>query len=184
VPKLDPSLDSRNPTLLTPEFLTRLSLFQTLVNAMGYEYAHSSGLRGPVAQAKLWCGSRCVQEIMEAKARLLRAGAPRMANLLREEYACSHPPRTNHLPGQSWHQWGEAMDYCLIVPGVGAAWKGTPYSLMKKVAKEAGITSSMGWSIAKDSNHVQLQESYTPLVAKFNMSWTDVDRRMWEVYDL
>ena len=68
-------------------------------------------LRDPWEQAKFWRQSRSTTRIEINIRRLAEAGAPWLAEVLGDVGPCNGPPVTGALPGESWHQWGEAADW-------------------------------------------------------------------------
>jgi hypothetical protein len=142
--------------------------------------------RGPEAQAKLWCRSRSMHDVDRAR-KLIFKRAPKLAAMLKDEWACFGPQATIHLPGQSWHQWGEAADVCAIVGGR-AIWDG---AVTKKIAEKCaaiGLRHSLlekSWYGSYRHWHVQLSKEETPLMVRgLADSWAMVEEEMEKRFDI
>lgn len=123
---------------------------------------------------------------MVVRRAVIAAAAPAMASFLREEWAGFGPQLTRNLPGQSWHQYGEAADVFPVVGGK-ALWEGSLTKRISSLAVEAGLftpASSVTWRRSLANRwHVQLRREETPLMVRgFCDSWADVDRMMVERY--
>lgn len=137
-------------------------------------------IRGPAVQAKLWCQSRTVAQIVKAGAQLCEAGAPSLATLLGEEWAKTGPAVTNALPGMSWHQWGEAIDCFVVGPEGKAIWdaRHMGYRVYAEEAQKLRLEAGGLWPRFPDAVHVQLRGEQSPL--KANMTWPQVEAAMKE----
>ena len=113
--------------------------------------------------------------------------APKMAALLKPEYAGLGPQMTSHLPMQSWHQLGEALDVYAVVGGK-AIWDGSTALAIAALAKEVGLPHSYNektWEVKSRHWHIQLRRKETPFMVRglFD-SWADAERVMLERFDL
>lgn len=134
-------------------------------------------IRTPTAQAKMWCRSRSPAEVKNMRS-LIGPSAPIMASLLREEWAGFGPPVTDHLPGQSWHQWGQAADIYCLVEGR-AIWTGSAAEAVAEVARFVGLPHSMDLFPPRRHWHVQLNRNETPLMVRgLADSWGDIEKAM------
>jgi len=180
---MDPETETRSLELLDPKFAARLGALLASCRERGIDLRVSTTLRGPEAQGRMWCRSRSEEEVALRRS-VIAAAAPTMASYLREEWCGFGPQLTSNLPGQSWHQYGEAADVFAVVGGK-ALWEG---SLMKRISAlvaEAGIftpATSLAWRRSLANRwHVQLRREETPLMVRgFCDSWVDVDRMMVE----
>lgn len=114
--------------------------------------------RIPWDQARLWRQSRTTQEIHLAAAMLAREGAPFLREVLLSVGPQEGRWATNALPGQSWHQWGEALD-CFVLEHGKAVWRRTHpgYLRYAELARERGMHPGYFWS-RPDAVHVQWRE--------------------------
>lgn len=134
-------------------------------------------VRGPAVQARLWAQSRTPEQIERARAMLIRAKAPWLAGFLKTEYAMRGRWATAALPGQSWHQWGEAID-CFAVGTRGeAVWANAVYECYATAAKVNGLEAGHWWA-SKDSVHVQLRNEGRP-----HMIWAEIEDAMRERFE-
>ena len=113
--------------------------------------------------------------------------APKMAALLKPEYAGLGPQMTSHLPMQSWHQLGEALDVYAVVGGK-AIWEGSAARLIAEVCKEVGLYHSYNekvWEPKSRHWHVQLRKKETPFMIRglFD-SWADAEAAMVVRFEL
>lgn len=114
-------------------------------------------------QARLWRQSRAWPEIEAAVAMLRTEGAPWLADVLEGVGPQYGRWATNALPGQSWHQWGEAMD-CFVLEDGGAVWDGRhqSYLIYAIVARRLGLTAGYWWPKRPDAVHVQRPKENSP----------------------
>ena len=183
---LSPSLESRDVGLLVPELREKIALLGERCGYRGILVGIGTTVRGPDAQARLWCRSRTPEDVARRR-QLIEKVAPRLASLLKEEYALFGPPATAHLPMQSWHQLGEAVDVCAIVGGK-ATWDGSAARLIASVAKEIGLAHSCNeknWDPKSRHWHMQLRRQETPLMIRgLCDGWADVEREMLERFEV
>lgn len=142
----------------------------------------SQSVRTPEQQARYWRQSRSVVEINQAIAMLRSSGAAYLAEVL-ESVGPQHGDEvTKVLPGNSWHQWGEAVDCFWEVNGA-AVWSTTKkvnglngYQVYAQEAKALGLTAGLLWPRFKDAPHVQLRADDNPRSS--GMAWADIDETM------
>lgn len=118
-------------------------------------------LRTPVEQAKLWRMTRGKHEIGERVAYLHDHQALYIANVISVVGPQFPGPGikghvTNAVPGESWHNWGEAMDCYLKIDGL-IEWNGDHegYAAYGTVAENAGLTWGGMWARPNDPGHIQ-----------------------------
>lgn len=133
-----------------------------LTGEKGYEVVPYFTMRNPVEQAKLWRMTRGKSEIGRKVQSLLNAGALYVANVL-ESVGPQYPGPgiTGHVtyavPGESWHNWGDAMDCYLRIDGT-IEWDGEHegYAVYGEVAEGLGMTWGGVWTKPNDPGHVQM----------------------------
>lgn len=157
------------------EFLRRATEALELTRQAGYRLEPYRGFYTARQQAILWKKSRTEAEAEETAKIIEREGAPTIARLLRETKALPGRRETDLLPGQSWHQHGEALDVRLIGPDKKAIWSPGHhgYETFAKMAIKAGLTAGYFWR-KKDANHVQLRAESV----RAAMSWEQIDEKV------
>lgn len=183
---LNPSTESRDVELLAPELQDKVQLLRERCESRGLVLGVGTTVRGPEAQARLWCRSRTPEDVARRHDLLVRI-APTLAGLLRPEWAAIGPQATVHLPGQSWHQWGQALDVYVDVGGK-AVWEGSVAMAVAKLAKEVGLEHSYSrkeWEPKSRHWHAQLSRLETPLMVRGLVdSWADLEQVMLERFEL
>ncbi len=138
-------------------------------------------LRTPHKQAKIWRSTRSTEEVLDSCNLLERSGAVFLADVLWRVGPQFSPAGirghlTRALPGQSWHQWGEAIDCYWYDPVERVAkWDagGVGYRVYAEAATQAGLTAGLYWG-ARDAVHIQ--RSRRKVLDEYD--WTTVDRDM------
>lgn len=185
--KLPPDVESRDTLLLLPELQEKLEeLIERLrTDPNKVEVWVSTTVRGPLAQARAWCRPRSLVEL--ADARKMMAGAPRLAAMLRDEWAGLGPRGAAHLPGQDWHQHGEAVDLCPVVRGR-LVWEGSLMASVVEACQRVGLYhayKNSGWTPGGRHHHAQLSPKQTPLMVRgYCDSWGDVEGLMADRYEV
>lgn len=124
------------------------------------------GLRDPLTQGKLWRRSRVSIEIASTIDRLRTQGANFLADSIEKAPATTGPWATNAIPGESWHQYGEAMD-CAWIRNGAMCWSTTldgnknGYLIYMGLAEKHGLTA-IGKTMHRDFGHVQLRPQGAP----------------------
>ena len=129
-------------------------------------------LRTPMEQAVLW--KQFWQPHTAAKVTALqRFGAPWLAEILNSAPYTPGPWVTNALPGESWHEFGEACDLYLQSQDGTPNWDANNpgYIAMTKAAVALGLTSGRYWK-RPDPDHVQLPAVPSPTSM---YSWSRID---------
>lgn len=160
--------DSRDITLLKPEFQPKVKELISNLNKKGIYPFISSTLRGPGAQAVEYCKGRTIvsikTEITKYRAQGLKMipGYLEKANVSR---AVSSKV-TNALPGQSWHQHGEAVDFFFKTPE--GKYEDNPknpnWKILADEAKALGLFPGFYFEKFKDIPHVQFQSLPSPVM--------------------
>lgn len=170
---------------LVPAFRDKVDLLISNCAAKGVRIVPINTLRSPHEQARLWRQSRSKAEVTAAIEDLRSKGAPFLADVLDgvgPQY--SKQEVTRALPGSSWHQWGEAIDFSWEVDGkledsetrkVDGV---NGYKVMADEAIALGLDAGFYWRSLKDGPHVQLRSDANPL--KAGIGWPEIDRTMRE----
>lgn len=165
----------RDPDLLDPNFKDMAKLVIARCAADGYTMRPFFTLRSVWKQARLWRQSRPTAEIQRAIQKLRQEGAPFLSEVLKSVGPQVGRWATNALPGQSWHQWGLAVDCFLATPQGRAIWSsGHPgYKVYAEHAVELGLTAGYNWK-RQDSVHVQANSKTVRSV----YTWAEIDAAM------
>lgn len=166
--------DSRDIGSLTLEMRDKVNSLLEACLSKGVEMRFFSAYRSIETQAKLWRQSRSKVEIERAIANL-RNSAPMIAETIWSVGPQYGRWATNSLPGQSWHNWGEAVD-CFVVSSMGqAVWSSqhAGYGLYAAEATALGLTAGHHWK-SRDSVHVQLK----PKSVRELYTWTAIEEEM------
>lgn len=135
--------------------------------------------RDPWTQARLWRGSRTHHEITQRVARMRAVGASWLAGVLEGVGPQNGPWVTNAVPGYSWHQWGEGVDYYVPKPDGSPEWDGQArgYLVLGEEAARLGLTAGVFWP-RRDAGHVQFRRGSIRL----RHGPEEVDRVMRSMY--
>lgn len=141
----------------------------------GYYLEPYRGYYSARSQAALWKKSRSDAEIEETIRTIEKEGAPTVAKLLREVRVPKGRKETDLLPGQSWHQYGEALDVRLLGSDKRVIWASGHhgYEIFARNAQDCGLIAGYFWR-KKDSNHVQLRD----ITVRSILSWAEIDERV------
>lgn len=158
--------------LLAPEFRTKLDAVLATCAERGYDMRPYFTRRHPSEQAMFWRQSRSTQQVNAAITKLTENDAPWLAGVLRDVGPQHGRWATNALPGQSWHQWDEAVDCYRLLDGE-AVWDSAHYKIYATVARDAGLEAGFFWQ-SRDSVHVQYRSGRV----LDTYSWAEIDERM------
>ena len=180
------SIESRDINFLVPLLRERVEQLTERCKSRGIVLGIGTTIRGPDIQARLWCRSRTPEDVKRRRD-FISKSAPRIAALLKPEYAGLGPQMTSHPPMSSWHQVGEAVDVYVNVGGK-AIWDGSTALAIAGLCKEIGLPHSYNektWEVKSRHWHVQLRRAETPFMVRglFD-SWADAERAMLEKFDL
>lgn len=161
---------------LTPEFRAKVETLLANCQTAGVIMVPYFGLRNPVDQAKLWRRSRSALQVSQTVATLRENYAPYLAGVL--DGVGPQPAgewATNALPGQSWHEFAEAVD-CYVEHAGKPAWDAADpgYEVYASQAEALGLTAGKRWT-TPDTDHVQMPTAASPLSI---MSWAEIDAAM------
>lgn len=170
---------STDINLLEPEFRDKINLVLEDCKRKGFELRPFFTIRDVLEQARLWRQSRPLTEIERVVRKLRREGASFIADAV-EQVGPQHGRwATNNLPGQSWHQWGLAIDCYVIADGGHSVWssKHPGYLAYAEASKAQGLTAGYYW-VRQDAVHVQ----NTHEGVRSRYTWVEIDREMRERY--
>ncbi len=175
--------DSRDLELLVPEF--KAKVVQTLLNC---SFQHVTmipfiTLRTPQRQGQLWCQSRTEEQISQAAYVLIRSGAPYLAKCIDVSMATRGKWATNALPGDSWHQYGEAVD-CFVSEDGKAVWDAEDprYEIYAKAAEALGLTAGKRWPHFPDAVHIQASKENSPTALGY--TWEQINALMEQKFSV
>ena len=167
---------------LVPQFRDQVNQLLNNCSQRGITMVPSEALRTPMQQAIYWRQSRSIVEINQAIDMLKASGAPFLAGVLESVGPRHGNEVTKVLPGNSWHQWGEAVDCFWEVEGR-AEWSTTRkvnnlngYQVYAEEAKKLGLNPGLLWPRFKDAPHVQLRSADNPHSS--GLSWPEIDQTM------
>jgi peptidoglycan L-alanyl-D-glutamate endopeptidase CwlK len=163
---------------LRPEFREKVEILLANCRKQGVVLRPFYGVRSLDEQARLWRQSRSRAEIERAIAFLQKQAAPKIAEILESVGPQIGRWATNALPGESWHQWGEAVD-CFVYDEEAkkAVWsaKHEGYRIYGEEARKLGLVSGYFWQ-SQDAVHVQLRAEK---VTK-QYSWRQIQEKLLE----
>jgi hypothetical protein len=167
---------------LDAEFHAKLLQLEDKCREDGVTISGYYGLRDPVEQGRLYRQSRSASVVETAIANLKAQGCQFLADCLAHAKATSGPWATNALPGQSWHQFGEGMDYVWMVNGntdwtVNLDDPKNGYATLIRNAPLVGLVSGVGF---KDYGHVQKRTGGSPMA--YGMTMPEIDAAMREKF--
>ncbi len=173
---------SRDLNDLTDEFRVKVVDLISACEQQGIKMRPYFTLRSPWDQARFWRQSRSIEQINRRASDLRADGAGYIADVLISVGPQFGDPVTDALPGQSWHQWGEAVDCFWLVDGR-AEWSDRKeidgkngYRVYTEKAEAMGLTAGGNWSRLKDWPHVQKSRFSSPLSA--GRSWSEISSEM------
>ena len=166
---------SRDLTLLEPEF--QEIIVEKLLpkcKEQGYDLSPFFTQRTPWTQARLWRQSRTGIQINKAVDMLRRSKAEFLADVLITVGPQWGRWATNALPGQSWHQWGEAVD-CFVLESGKAVWNSNHggYSTYARESVTLDLEAGHYWK-QRDSCHVQKRQGRVFSI----YNWETIEKEM------
>ncbi len=122
------------------------------------------GYRSLVEEAKLWRQSRSTAEILEKIAQLKSDNCDYLAGILESVGPCNGPWATNTIPGLSWHNWRQAIDFAWEDKGF-IDWNGDSdaYKTLADEAIKLGLTPGYYFH-KRDAGHIQFNAKEVPEV--------------------
>jgi hypothetical protein len=178
---IQPATSDRDLELLDPAFRESVKTLLARCVKNGFILKPFFTLRSPWKQARLWRQSRPITEIQTAIRKLQKEHAPFLAHVLSSVGPQNGRWATNALPGQSWHQWGLAVDCFLATPRGQALWSGghEGYRNYADEALKLGLVPGFYWD-RQDSVHVQ----QTASTVRALHTWPDIDAEMLRLFEV
>jgi len=156
-------------------------LFDSLLSE-GVVMRPYSGLRSPLEQGIAWAQSRTPLERELMARRLEDERAVYLSRVLRRASIICSPGRwaTNNLPGQSWHNFGLALDAHVVSEDGRAVWgpKHQAYAKYAEEARKLGLYAGYDWT-KQDVVHIQAP---TGPVRLLRGAWNVVDRELEKLF--
>lgn len=160
---------SNNNLALDAEFEKKVNGIITNCEELNIEMRLFESIRNPFIQAIYWKRSRTSKEISEQIANFKQQHAYFLAFCIEVVGPRYGSHNTNALPGYSWHQWGEAADLVWIVDQK-IVWdtdllidEVNGYQIYAEQAKIFGLNAGYYWELFRDSPHVQLRKTGSPI---------------------
>lgn len=164
-----------NPVALYPKFLAKLQPLAEACAARGMEYWAISGLRSWDEQAALYALGRTKANVDATEEKPLGGKV------------------TNAKPGQSYHNFAIAADFCLDKDGTREGlqpdWTFEEYRVLAEEARKLGLEAGFFWTKFPDAAHVQLPLNkvglkLTDLQAWYaqgglTLVWANLDKYNW-----
>ena len=152
---------------LTVEFRLKVNELVRICSSEGVEIHPYCGLRTCAEQAKLFRKTRSRKDIEQKMQSLRDRGLPELAAVLelvgpQEGILGQHVTKAG--PGESWHQYGRAVD-CVPLVGGKAMWSDAApeWKIYGIVANQLGLTWAGDWVSFKEFPHVQQWPSNSPI---------------------
>ena len=176
------SLNSRDLDLLTPNFKILVEKVILSCEKRKVKLVPYSTLRGPLYQSRQWVKGRSRIQILAMIENFKNLGCPNMRKSL--EQAFLEKPRkdlssivTHSLPGESWHQWGEAVDMFVEKKGKPDWTSEKYYKIYREEAEKLGLTSGGSFRKLVEPVHIQLSSLGKPQASFFTL-----DNRLGEKF--
>lgn len=165
--------------IVPPAMRPKVDFLLKKTRELGLDFHVFKGVVDPWTQARQWRQSRSLREIEDALEKLSKAGATHLAKILEEVGPQYGRWATNNLPGQSWHQYGEAVALMLVSPAGRTIWSVSHpgYQTLAELAPTVGLHSGWHWK-HRDVNHLQLK----PDAVRAYYSWAELDAMIHRRY--
>ena len=182
---------SRRIDDLERSFRPQVRALISAANEAGLEPTVYQTLRSPYEQARLWRMTRGTPIIADQIRDLRDKGASFIAHCLEVVGPQFPGPNikghvTHAVPGRSWHQHGEAVDF-YVKGGTGdIAWESSDngwdqYEEVARLARDAGLESGWFWpGKKKDPGHVQARKGSTLNVFG---GWVGLDANLKRLFE-
>jgi peptidoglycan L-alanyl-D-glutamate endopeptidase CwlK len=144
---------------LIPEFRVKVVAGLAALAQQGLVFIPYFTQRDPVVQAKLWRQSRSGDVVAQQIQDLKDAGCDFIVACFEKAGPADGAWATNALPGQSWHQYGEAVDCYLQDASGSPVWESKNYAIFGQV----GDANGMWWGgHFGDNDHWQNRRTEPP----------------------
>lgn len=172
---------SRDLNLLIPEFKDKVLKLIENCQKRNVKMTPFFTVRTPTQQATLWKQGRTDTEVKNAVTKLKTAGATGLSMILERAPVQNGRIVTQALPGSSWHNYGEAVD-CFWDHNGKAIWSDKElingingYEIYAEEARKLNMNSGFYWTRFKDSPHVQMRDTSSPLNI---WNWIEIEFEM------
>jgi peptidoglycan L-alanyl-D-glutamate endopeptidase CwlK len=175
--KLPIDYDSRDLNDLIPSFRTQIDKLIINCAKKKIKIVPYSTVRGPLIQARNYCVGRTNLQLNAILEHYKQLGCKNMEKVL--TLAVNELPKrrksaekivTRALPGQSWHMWGEAVDFYIEDPKTKKPnWTTPKYSILQKEAEALKLTSGGSFKTLVEPVHVQFSSLPAPNHSYFNL---------------
>ena len=166
---------------IDPDFRQLVDQTLAACRQRGVEMVPYFGIRTPLEQGAFWRQSRSTQEINDKIAELRSKGASFLADCIEAAGPKFGAHVTNAIPGNSWHQWGEAVDCYWLYNGT-AEWSidrlgnKNGYRIYAEEGTGHGLTAGGYWQSIKDWPHLQKRKDDSP--TKAGISIVEIEAKM------
>ena len=151
-------------TLLDPLYAPLVQHLVSNCKTAGYALVPYYGYRTLEQQAILWRRSRHVDEVNEKIESLKSQYCDYLASILEGVGPQPMGPwATDAIPGFSWHNWGQAVDFYWLMDNKNVCWdgKGVGYKVLGQQADLLDLRWGGNFS-SPDYGHVQLNHQEVP----------------------
>jgi peptidoglycan LD-endopeptidase CwlK len=124
---------------LKPDFRGKVNASLAVLVGEGMIFRPYFTLRDPVTQARLWRQSRSGAVVQQQIQSLRAQGCDFILRCFDKAGPAEGPWATNALPGQSWHQYGEAVDCYLVDASGHPDWESPKYARFGQVGDANGM---------------------------------------------
>lgn len=169
---------SRDLSDLNQDFRPKVEELLLYCSDKGYTLVPYFTVRDVWEQARLWRQSRFWVEIKKAIVDLKVAEAYWIAEVLEGVGPQYGRWATDALPGESWHQYGAAVD-CFVLENKQAVWNPTHkgYAVYAAGAIKLGLGCGYYWRYPNPYHVQQFQQSVTS-----STSWSVINDMMYKKY--
>lgn len=159
---------------LVTEMRNRINIHRAVCLAAGLDVLYYGSSRLPTEQARLYAEGRTRADVLNKADALAERGYLRFADILRATGRVGgRVVRTNAGPGESWHQFNEAVDGVPMLNGKpvfeerGPWWDRDRFRYVWDVfgrgAAKAGLAWAGNWRGFREMPHLQLRFEGNPL---------------------
>lgn len=159
-------LNSRSLDDLTPDTAVKAQAMLAGGRRLGLDILVASTLRDLEAQAVLFRTNRTGAEIQVKLDKLRGRGFDYLADVIQRVGPQPDDGRghlTNAAPGESWHNYGQALDCYPLVHGKLAGDGDPRWQLYGQAVEAAGLQWAGRWTTFREMPHAQLGQGSNPL---------------------
>lgn len=160
---------TRDLDALTPPVAIKAREVIRLCQQEGVDLLVYCTWRSPAEQARIYRKSRTWGQIEEKVQKLREDGYDSLADILLQvgpQWGKIGDHKTYAGPGESWHQYGEAIDAVPLQHGKPDWTAGSPaYRIYAHCCREVGLQHASDWSGWTEWPHAQLSHGANPLLS-------------------